>query len=117
MAAAEGNVSKESLGEPALSSSRPLPDDLRMSAVLCVVSPVARTFYRVGKDLEPIYRYTDKLGSGSGRLLVSANLPTCLEPADVLKIITVMQNCNPSTRVCVYVVSDGQEFKVILAQT
>lgn len=48
MAAAEGNVSKESLGEPALSSSRPLPDDLRMSAVLCVVSPVARTFYRVG---------------------------------------------------------------------
>lgn len=41
-------LSKESLGEPALSSSRPLPDDLRMSAVLCVVSPVARTFYRVG---------------------------------------------------------------------
>lgn len=43
MAAAEGNLSKES----AL-SSRPLPDDPRMSAVLCVVSPVVRPFYRVG---------------------------------------------------------------------
>lgn len=42
MAAAEGNVSASAL------SSRPLPDDLRMSAVVCVVSPVASPFYGVG---------------------------------------------------------------------